>query len=185
MDNIDKFMIAVAQDNRPIEMITTPARLLILITQLQLALRHPNNTGESATITRKFIENMTEAIGRFHPEAKTHIERGWDTNADMSKEQLEAVHNDEELYDQIRITNASNLLQDYAKQVGRPVILASNPNMHHTEGIRQGNPAQAYTDELQGLTIAIHCNQIEAQIIINGLNSLLVAMPLLSGGHDE
>lgn len=73
-----------------IEMASTPARLYILIAQIQLALRHPENTGASAVIAREIALNMTEAICHHIPEARETIEQGWNPAYDVTRDYFEA-----------------------------------------------------------------------------------------------
>lgn len=84
---IDEILQRIGTDTTPIEMVTTPARLFILISHLQLALRHPGNTGSSAEIARTMAHNMSEVLCQFHPEARQLIEQGWHPEFDMSREE--------------------------------------------------------------------------------------------------
>lgn len=68
-----------------IEMVSTPARLFILIANIQLALRHPDNTGASAEIAKSIAGNMTDAICHHFPEARATIEQGWHTAYDVTE----------------------------------------------------------------------------------------------------
>ncbi len=68
-----------------IEMASTPARLYILIAQLQLALRHPENTGASAEISRDIVLNMIDAVCAHIPEARASLEQGWHPAYDVSQ----------------------------------------------------------------------------------------------------
>lgn len=86
---------AIARCETPIEFATTPARAFILVAQLQLALRHPDNTGESAAIARQMVEHFTEAIAQTVgiKEVRAFIELGnrveWDMTDDEFAEYLE------------------------------------------------------------------------------------------------
>lgn len=62
------------------EMVFSSSKLWILVGQLQLALRHPNNTGPTAEWARHFIELIAEDIA---PEGSARAEllkRGWPEN---------------------------------------------------------------------------------------------------------
>ena len=46
----------------------------MLVAELQLALRHPGNTGTAAEVARSVIRVIGDTLG---PEARVLIERGW------------------------------------------------------------------------------------------------------------
>lgn len=52
----------VAHSQELIEFATTPGRAFILISNLQLALRHPENHGPQTEFVREMIANMAQAI---------------------------------------------------------------------------------------------------------------------------
>lgn len=89
MTNFDELIEQIGRDNTPIEMLTTPARLFILVAQLQLALRHPDNTGSSAAIARAMTENMAKVLYLYHPEAQRLIEMGWQPAHDITREEFD------------------------------------------------------------------------------------------------
>jgi hypothetical protein len=75
-----------------IDLATTPARLFILVAHLQVALRHPENTGSSSavlgsSIAREIALNLTEAICSKVPEARSLIEIGWNPAFDTTREE--------------------------------------------------------------------------------------------------
>lgn len=72
-----------------LDMASTPARLYILISQIQLAARHPGNTGPSAAIARQIADNMTDAICHHIPEARETIEQGWNPAYDVTRDYFE------------------------------------------------------------------------------------------------
>lgn len=53
----EDFWVKLAHCPEIIDMASTPARLYILIAQIQLALRHPDNVGASADICPEDITN--------------------------------------------------------------------------------------------------------------------------------
>lgn len=181
----DEILQAIGNDSTPIEMVTTPARLFILLGQLQLALRHPMNTGSSREVAEQVFNNMAKTLYQFHPEAQELIEQGWDTTLDVSREQYQLIQEEPELIDSIRISNASNLLLQYAQSAGKPVILAANEELTHADGLQTGNPEAADLEMLRGLVFAMSCDQFEAQVLINGINTLLAALPYMTGAIED
>jgi hypothetical protein len=53
----------------------------VLLAQLQLALRHPNNRGGAARITRQIAEQLEAAIVERVPELAALCAAGWDRDA--------------------------------------------------------------------------------------------------------
>lgn len=86
----EDFWIKLGNCTDIIDMASTPARLYILIAQVQLALRHPDNTGASAEIAREIVLNMTEAVCHHVPEARESIEQGWHSAYDVHRDYFEA-----------------------------------------------------------------------------------------------
>lgn len=86
----EDFWSKLANCTEVIEMASTPARLYILIAQVQLALRHPDNTGASAEIAREIVLNMTEAVCQHIPEARETIEQGWNPAYDVDRDYFDA-----------------------------------------------------------------------------------------------
>jgi len=60
-----------------------PTAAVALIAHLQLALRHPGNTGETTTIVREFISKLTS---RLPVELWPIIQCGFDPRYDVAKE---------------------------------------------------------------------------------------------------
>ncbi|NEP17814.1 MAG: hypothetical protein F6J97_13065 [Leptolyngbya sp. SIO4C1] len=79
----------LAESEEIIEFATTPARAFMLIAQLQLALRHPQNRGSSAQFAQQMIENLSAAICYHFPEAKEVIEMGSNAAYDVTNEYFE------------------------------------------------------------------------------------------------
>ena len=55
---------------------------IAIIGNLQLALRHPSNTGPTAAITRKFIAGLQERISKESAELNLIIEAGFNPDYD-------------------------------------------------------------------------------------------------------
>lgn len=90
MNQEEDFWRKLGNCTEVIELATTPARLYILIANIQLALRHPNNTGASAEIAREIALNMTEAVCAYVPEARESIELGWNPAYDQTEDYFDA-----------------------------------------------------------------------------------------------
>lgn len=86
----EDFWIKLGNCTEIIDMASTPARLYILIANIQLALRHPDNTGASAEIAREIALNMTEAVCHHVPEARESIEQGWSPAYDVTQGYFDA-----------------------------------------------------------------------------------------------
>ena len=86
----EDFWVKLGNCSEIVEIASTPARLYILISHIQLALRHPNNTGPSAEIAREIAMNMTEAVCHHVPEAREVIEMGWNPAYDVTDDYFDA-----------------------------------------------------------------------------------------------
>lgn len=86
---------ALSQFSEPISFSTSASRAFILISQLQLALRHPDNDGPSSKVTYEFIQNMTTAITTVTGIAslKDLVDMGFEGRLDgLSPEQVEHLY---------------------------------------------------------------------------------------------
>lgn len=74
----------IARCDRPIEFATSAGRAFTIIAQLQLALRHPENVGESSVVALEIIENLTMAIAEVTetPEVATLVQAGFNPTFD-------------------------------------------------------------------------------------------------------
>jgi len=81
---IEAILQAIGGSEAVIEFTTTPARAFVLVAQLQLALRHSDNTGEGAKIAIEIAEHLTDAICQHVPGSRTLIEQGWHPGYDVS-----------------------------------------------------------------------------------------------------
>lgn len=77
----------VARSQEIIEFATTPGRAFLLIAQLQLALRHPENHGTSAEFARQIIGNLADAIARVTktPEVILLVAQGYHPEFDLAE----------------------------------------------------------------------------------------------------
>jgi hypothetical protein len=66
---------------QPKELKLTPTDAFCLLSQLQLALRHPKNVGHAAYVGRQLAEDLQEYIS-VTPNLKLVIEAGWDPEHD-------------------------------------------------------------------------------------------------------
>lgn len=81
----------LAESQEAIEFAITPGRALILISQLQLALRHPENKGPSTEIARQMISNMAQVIATATdtPEVLEIVAMGSHPEFDMKDEEAD------------------------------------------------------------------------------------------------
>lgn len=56
----------------------------VMVGQLQLALRHPANEGESSKRMKQFAQDLIDAISSQVPEARQYLEMGWHSEFDRS-----------------------------------------------------------------------------------------------------
>lgn len=65
--------------------------LFVMIANLQLALRYPNNTGQSAAEVHTMAVNLIELIREDLPEVASLLDLGWDSQHDrpLDKDQNE------------------------------------------------------------------------------------------------
>ena len=83
----------------PVHLQTDGLTIFMLIAQLQLALRHPGNAGESADKTRELAIDLQNQLRSRVPDIKPILDRGWHPEFDMSaNERIVNVHNVYTLY---------------------------------------------------------------------------------------
>ena len=87
--NSDEILFKIGHSEQIIELATSPARALILLSNLQLSLRHPSNDGESRAIARDIAANLENAICHHIPEARELIQKGWHPEFDCTREEFE------------------------------------------------------------------------------------------------
>jgi hypothetical protein len=88
--NHDEILLKIGTSRAAIGFATTPARAFILIAQLQLALRHPENDGGSSAIAYEIAEHLADAICHHIPEARELIEAGWNPENDITRDYHDA-----------------------------------------------------------------------------------------------
>ena len=66
-----------------IHMQVSTQEAFILVSQLQLALRHPGNCGPTSDVARDIAMTLQQGIMSQVPEAKGLLERGWETAFDV------------------------------------------------------------------------------------------------------
>jgi hypothetical protein len=72
-------------DPHPVPLTLAPLDAWILLTQLQLALRHPGNQGQAAARTRAIAAQLEAAVASAEP-LRTLAAQGWDPAYDVSWE---------------------------------------------------------------------------------------------------
>jgi hypothetical protein len=72
---------ALCLDPQPIELLLSKLQAWALFSELQLALRHPENNGPSAEIARHFAEQIQKKVATT-PALAEVAKRGWDTKYD-------------------------------------------------------------------------------------------------------
>ena len=83
----------------PVHLQTDGLTIFMLIAQLQLALRHPGNAGESADKIRELAVDLQNQLTTRVPDIKPILDRGWHPEFDMSaNERIVNVHNVYTLY---------------------------------------------------------------------------------------
>lgn len=82
----DEIIRKIGTCDEIVEIATTPARLFILIGHLQVALRHPENTGASADFAREMTNNLARVVCHYVPEAQELIDQGWNPAYDTTRE---------------------------------------------------------------------------------------------------
>lgn len=80
----------------PIEMAIEPFRCFVLVSQLQLALRHPDNTGSSADIARDMAMRLQAKLGHLDPAIALALESGWHPEFDMTRDEADTYFEGED-----------------------------------------------------------------------------------------
>jgi len=75
----------------PIQVVITAPEAFAILAQLQLASRHPANTGATATIARRFARALQQAIA-ITPTLRTLAEAGWNPACDVPTDHKEPDH---------------------------------------------------------------------------------------------
>lgn len=80
---------ALAKDQQPVVLQLSKLQVWVLFSHLQLALRHPENTGPSAKIARQIACGLRNLIATT-PALQQVAAMGW--SEDVSLESLNAIH---------------------------------------------------------------------------------------------
>ena len=84
----------------PVNISTDGLTAFMLIAQLQLALRHPGNTGETADRVKKIVIDLQNQLQTRSPDLKPILDQGWHPEFDVSTgEKIVDVHNVDTLYE--------------------------------------------------------------------------------------
>lgn len=82
---MDDLLKALEQyDGDRISLAIDPRQLFMIISHLQLALRHPDNTGESAIAVRAMTERLIDILAQVVPETRPILEMGWNECYDVA-----------------------------------------------------------------------------------------------------
>lgn len=76
---------------QPLEMAILPFRAFVLVGQIQLALRHPENRGPSAEIARDMAVRLQALLGQIDPAIAEALEHGWHPEFDVSAEEFDQL----------------------------------------------------------------------------------------------
>lgn len=83
MSDMDRFAAEFrALKGRPFILETDVVTAWIIIGQVQLALRHPKNTGPTAEIARRAIEHMIQVVAPEGTVLRDVAEKGWNSDYD-------------------------------------------------------------------------------------------------------
>lgn len=70
---------------RPIVVELSPTLANLLVAELQLALRHPQNNGVTADLIETFARSLSEKLYELRPELREVLELGWDPEYDQEQ----------------------------------------------------------------------------------------------------
>lgn len=73
---------ALSEDPQPVVLTMTKVQAWQLMSQIQLALRHPNNVGPTARTVRGLAETIEKAVATT-PALKQVARMGWDSRFDV------------------------------------------------------------------------------------------------------
>ncbi len=78
----DMFVKIVGTIQQPLCLELTPDQAVVLIGQLQLALRHPENRGMSSDIAYDLASLLQVALQQQNPDIQPYLDAGWEENVD-------------------------------------------------------------------------------------------------------
>jgi hypothetical protein len=92
----DEALQMLGNSDERIAFVTTPGKAFVIMAQLQLALRHPDNTGEAATVAREVIEALLDSICAKVPEVEAAVrnlvEAGWNPDYDITRGEFDELY---------------------------------------------------------------------------------------------
>jgi hypothetical protein len=84
-----KHIDRLLENAQSIGMKITAPRAFVLLSQLQLALRHPENNGASAEIARDIAQRLSDRLSAIDPAIAALIAQGWHPEFDATREEFE------------------------------------------------------------------------------------------------
>ncbi|MDX2215465.1 MAG: hypothetical protein SFY66_19535 [Oculatellaceae cyanobacterium bins.114] len=90
----------ILDEAEPIEMAIMPFRAFVLVGQIQLALRHPQNRGPSADVARDMAIRLQARLGQIHPAIAEALEHGWHPEFDVSDEEFKALQDKQPIFEE-------------------------------------------------------------------------------------
>lgn len=93
MQRIDKALVSCREHDSlgPSNLQTTFLEIYILCGQLQLAIRHPENTGPGAKIAVSFIRRVAHNMGLVNPDIESAIQVGFSDALEMTDAEAEEL----------------------------------------------------------------------------------------------
>jgi hypothetical protein len=73
----------------PTQLMTTFGEIYCVIAQLELALRHPENYGDSAHVARTFIQRVTQNMAHYAPVIKSAMAVASNPSLDLTRAEFE------------------------------------------------------------------------------------------------
>ena len=92
--DFDRITQLIGESEEILEIKTTPARLLVLLSWLQLGLRHPHESA-SKPIAEEIARRLAEILCSALPEARPLIEMGFNPAFDITPEYFRQEFDDE------------------------------------------------------------------------------------------
>ena len=84
MNPTQKDIDAIAKlKDLPVNISTDGLTIFMMIAQLQLALRHPSNNGESADRVRSLVVDLQNQLQTRSPDLKPILDKGWHPEFDI------------------------------------------------------------------------------------------------------
>lgn len=114
---------------QPLEMYILPFRAYVLVGQLQLALRHPQNTGPGSNIAREIAHNLQERLSEINPAIAQSLEHGWNPQLDFTDAEFEEVQRTGQVTPRVEVHNTYALyeLNQDGTRSNSPLLMFSRP----------------------------------------------------------